>query len=34
MFALNTVEQWKQAKHPLGVIEGVQVYARGGLSFD
>jgi len=31
---VNTVEEWKQEKHPLDVIEDVQEYAEGGLSFD
>ncbi|MFB6129003.1 MAG: ferredoxin--nitrite reductase, partial [Halorhabdus sp.] len=30
---MNTVEQWKQEKHPLDVIEDVRDYADGGLSF-
>jgi ferredoxin-nitrite reductase len=32
--AVNTVEQWKQEKHPLDVIEDVKEYAEGGLSFE
>jgi len=31
---MNTVERWKQEKHPLDVIEDVKEYAEGGLSFD
>ena len=31
---MNTVEQWKQEKHPLDVIDDVKEYADGGLSFD
>ncbi|MEF8884751.1 MAG: ferredoxin--nitrite reductase, partial [Haloarculaceae archaeon] len=31
---MNTVEQWKQEKHPLDVIEDVKEYAEGGLSFE
>jgi ferredoxin-nitrite reductase len=31
---MNTVEDWKQEKHPLDVIEDVKEYAEGGLSFD
>jgi len=31
---MNTVEQWKQEKHPLDVVEDVKEYAEGGLSFD
>ena len=31
---MNTVEQWKQEKHPLDVIEDVKRYAREGLSFE
>jgi len=31
---VNTVEEWKQEKHPLDVIEDVREYAEGGLSFD
>ena len=31
---MNTVEQWKQEKHPLDVIEDVKEYAEGSLSFD
>ena len=31
---MNTVEQWKQAKHPLDVIDDVVEYAEGGLSLD
>jgi ferredoxin-nitrite reductase len=31
---MNTVEEWKQEKHPLDVIEDVKEYAREGLSFD
>jgi ferredoxin-nitrite reductase len=30
---VNTVEQWKQEKHPLDVIEDVKEYAEEGLSF-
>ena len=30
---MNTVERWKQEKHPLDVIEDVREYAAGGLSF-
>jgi ferredoxin-nitrite reductase len=30
----NTVEQWKQEKHPLDVVEDVKEYAEEGLSFD
>lgn len=32
--SMNTVEQWKQEKHPLDVIEDVREYADEGLSFD
>jgi len=32
--SMNTVEQWKQKKHPLDVIEDVKEYAEGELSFD
>jgi ferredoxin-nitrite reductase len=31
---MNTVERWKEEKHPLEVIEDVKQYAREGLSFD
>jgi ferredoxin-nitrite reductase len=31
---MNTVEQWKQEKHPLDVIEDLKEYAEKGLSFD
>jgi ferredoxin-nitrite reductase len=31
---MNTVEQWKQEKHPLDVVEDVKEYAEEGLSFD
>jgi len=31
---MNTVEQWKQEKHPLDVVEDVREYAEGGLTFD
>ncbi|WP_368411832.1 nitrite/sulfite reductase [Haladaptatus halobius] len=31
---MNTVERWKQEKHPLDVIEDVYEYADEGLSFD
>jgi ferredoxin-nitrite reductase len=31
---MNTVEQWKQEKHPLDVVEDVKEYAEGSLSFD
>ncbi len=31
---MNTVERWKQEKHPLDVVEDVKEYAEGGLSFD
>lgn len=31
---MNTVEQWKQDKHPLDVIEDVYEYAQEGLTFD
>lgn len=31
---MNTVERWKQEKHPLDVIEDVKEYAEDGLSFD
>lgn len=31
---MNTVEQWKQDKHPLDVIEDVYEYAEEGLTFD
>jgi ferredoxin-nitrite reductase len=30
----NTVEEWKQEKHPMDVIEDVREYAAEGLSFD
>lgn len=31
---MNTVERWKQDKHPLDVIEDVYEYAQEGLTFD
>ena len=31
---MNTVEQYKQEKHPLDVIEDVKAYAEEGLTFD
>ncbi|MFQ3320572.1 MAG: ferredoxin-nitrite reductase [Natronomonas sp.] len=31
---MNTVEQWKQEKHPLDVIEDVKRYAEAGMTFD
>ncbi|MEF8900364.1 MAG: ferredoxin--nitrite reductase [Halovenus sp.] len=31
---MNTVEQWKEEKHPLDVIEDVKMYAEEGMSFD
>jgi len=31
---MNTVEEWKQEKHPLDVVEDVKEYAAEGLSFD
>ncbi|ELY96784.1 nitrite/sulfite reductase [Natrialba taiwanensis] len=31
---MNTVERWKQEKHPLDVIEDVKEYANESLSFD
>jgi ferredoxin-nitrite reductase len=31
---MNTVERWKQEKHPLDVVEDVKEYAEEGLSFD
>jgi ferredoxin-nitrite reductase len=31
---MNKVEQWKQEKHPLDVIDDVVEYAEEGLSFD
>ena len=31
---MNTVEQYKQEKHPLDVIDDVIEYAEGGLTFD
>jgi len=31
---MNTVEQWKQQKHPLDVVEDVVEYAEEGLSFE
>ncbi len=31
---MNTVEQWKQEKHPLDVLEDVETYAAEGLSFE
>ena len=30
---MNTVERWKQEKHPLDVIEDVKTYAEEGLTF-
>ncbi|ELZ29624.1 nitrite and sulfite reductase 4Fe-4S domain-containing protein [Halosimplex carlsbadense 2-9-1] len=30
---MNTVEEWKQEKHPLDVVEDVKQYAAEGLSF-
>jgi ferredoxin-nitrite reductase len=30
---MNTVEEWKQKKHPLDVVEDVKEYAEEGLSF-
>jgi ferredoxin-nitrite reductase len=30
----NTVEEWKQEKHPLDVVEDVREYAAEGLSFE
>jgi len=32
--SLNTVEQWKQEKHPLDVIEDVKEYADENLTFE
>ncbi len=32
--SINTVEQWKQEKHPLEVVEDVKQYAKKGLSFE
>ena len=34
VFHMNTVERWKQEKHPLDVIEDVRRYAAEGLSFE
>ena len=34
MVAVNSVERWKQAKHPLDVLDDVREYAAEGLSFD
>ena len=31
---MNTVERWKQEKHPLDIIEDIHTYAEEGLSFD
>ena len=31
---MNTVERWKQEKHPLDVIEDVEQYAADELSFE
>ncbi|PSQ02650.1 ferredoxin--nitrite reductase, partial [Halobacteriales archaeon QS_5_70_17] len=31
---MNTVEEWKQEKHPLDVVEDVRAYAEEGLSFE
>ncbi|RRJ28153.1 nitrite/sulfite reductase [Halocatena pleomorpha] len=31
---MNTVERWKQNKHPLDVIDDVYEYAQEGLTFD
>ena len=31
---MNTVEHWKETKHPLDVIEDVKEYAAEGLSFE
>ena len=31
---MNTVERWKQEKHPLDVIADVKEYAEEGLSFE
>ena len=31
---MNTVEEWKQRKHPLDVVEDVKRYAEEGLTFD
>jgi ferredoxin-nitrite reductase len=31
---MNTVEQWKQRKHPLDVVEDIVEYAEEGLSFE
>ncbi|MFC7156509.1 nitrite/sulfite reductase [Halomarina halobia] len=31
---MNTVERWKQEKHPLDVVEDVREYAAEGLTFD
>ncbi|PSP70746.1 hypothetical protein BRC79_01770 [Halobacteriales archaeon QH_8_67_27] len=34
MAHMNTVEEWKQEKHSLGVIEDVEEYAAEGLRFE
>ncbi len=31
---MNTVETWKQRKHPLDVVEDVETYAAEGLTFE
>jgi len=31
---MNTVEQWKEEKHPLDVVEDVKRYAEEGMSFE
>ena len=31
---MNTVEEWKETKHPLDVIEDVKEYAAEGMSFE
>ncbi|QPV64436.1 hypothetical protein I7X12_07440 [Halosimplex litoreum] len=31
---MNAVEEWKQEKHPLDVVEDVKAYAAEGLSFE
>ena len=31
---MNTVERWKQNKHPLDVVEDVKEYANEELSFE
>ena len=31
---MNTVEEWKQEKHPLEMVELVEEFAEEGLSFD